>query len=270
MSRRWTAALVAAVAATVGGLAYAAIPDDDGTYHACMLKSLGTIRIIDPARQRCSAVHESEITFAKQGPPGDAGPPGPPGADGQDGAAFSGMFTSPNGEYTLAVTDSGIVLSGSAATIDLSADGISITSAGDPVTIDGKTLNLVSQQATSLAAGTELTAQTGSGATLAVGSSLSLQTGSGINVDAGGSLSVQAASAVAIAAGTSLVAQAGGAVVVDAAGGLSLRGSTVSVNPGGSCRPAARLGDAVTGTAPPGGGAIAALIGAGSSAVCIG
>src|SRR5262245_60784356 len=64
--------LVAALAAFVvaGGIAYAAIPDSDGTYHACMLKGIGTIRIIDPAKQqRCTSL-ESEITFNQRGPAG--------------------------------------------------------------------------------------------------------------------------------------------------------------------------------------------------------
>ena len=78
-----------AIFAVAGGVAYAAIPDaGTGVYHACMLKNVGTIRIIDPERQRCSASLEVEITFNKQGPtgnPGPTGPPGPPGPPGEDG-----------------------------------------------------------------------------------------------------------------------------------------------------------------------------------------
>ena len=45
-----------AIFAVAGGVAYAAIPDaGTGVYHACMLKNIGTIRIIDPERQRCSS-----------------------------------------------------------------------------------------------------------------------------------------------------------------------------------------------------------------------
>ena len=57
-----------AIFAVAGGVAYAAIPDaGTGVYHACMLKNVGTIRIIDAERQRCSTALEVEITFNKQG-----------------------------------------------------------------------------------------------------------------------------------------------------------------------------------------------------------
>ena len=69
---RRTAVAAAAIFAVIGGIAYAAIPDaGTGTYHACMLKSIGTIRIIDPAKQSCSATLETEITFNQKGPKGD-------------------------------------------------------------------------------------------------------------------------------------------------------------------------------------------------------
>ena len=99
---RQVALAAIAIFAVAGGVAYAAIPDSGtGVYHACMLKNVGTIRIIDPERQRCSSSLEVEITFNKQGPTGDPGPPAPgagaageEGEDGQDGAPFSGTFTS--------------------------------------------------------------------------------------------------------------------------------------------------------------------------------
>ena len=73
-----------AIFAVAGGVAYAAIPDaGTGVYHACMLKNVGTIRIIDPERQRCSSSLEVEITFNKQGPTGNPGPTGPPGPPGK-------------------------------------------------------------------------------------------------------------------------------------------------------------------------------------------
>ena len=111
LRHRQVALAAIAIFAVAGGVAYAAIPDSGtGVYHACMLKNVGTIRIIDPERQRCSASLEVEITFNKQrgrpGDPGPTGPPGPPGSpgrdgrdgqDGRDGTPFSGTFTSPNG-----------------------------------------------------------------------------------------------------------------------------------------------------------------------------
>ena len=105
-----------ATLAVAGGIAYAAIPDaGTSTYHACMLKNVGTIRLIDPSLptssllQHCTSL-ETAITFDQKGakgeqgiqgiqgvqgptgpagapstvpgPPGQAGQPGSPGADG--------------------------------------------------------------------------------------------------------------------------------------------------------------------------------------------
>jgi hypothetical protein len=79
--------------AVAGGVAYAAIPDTGtSTYHACMLKNVGTIRIIDPSLptssllQHCNANLETQITFNQNGPKGDAGPPGAVGPPGPQGA----------------------------------------------------------------------------------------------------------------------------------------------------------------------------------------
>src|SRR3954463_16572774 len=82
------ATIGALVAATV---AYAAIPDSGtGLYHACMVKTTGAIRIIDPSlavssnRSHCVST-EVQIMWNKTGPSGPSGlrglsgPSGPPG-----------------------------------------------------------------------------------------------------------------------------------------------------------------------------------------------
>ena len=60
--------------------------------------------------------------------------------DGQDGAPFSGTFTSPNGQYSLSVTDTGIVLSGAGSTINLTSTGVQVRSAGDLTLQSGSAL----------------------------------------------------------------------------------------------------------------------------------
>jgi hypothetical protein len=81
----------AVLAVTIAGVAYATIPDGSGVYTACMLKSTGTIRLIDPSigssslLGHCSAQYEQQITFNKQGLPGPAGPQGPAGQTGPAG-----------------------------------------------------------------------------------------------------------------------------------------------------------------------------------------
>ena len=62
---------------------------------------------------------------------------------------------------------------------------------------------------------------------------------------------------------------AGGAATFQAGSAFSIAGSTVRVNPGSSCRPAARVGDAIAGTAAPA-GAVSGAITSGSGSVCVG
>lgn len=166
--RRRVLAAAAATLAVAGGIAYAAIPDADGTYHGCVQHARGALRVIDPATERCNANTETAITFAAQGaagppgPPGPAGPPGPPGADGEDGT-FSGTFTSPNGQYSLSVTDSGIVLASPDSSINLSAGAIEIQTLGaDGIVVrGGNDVRVEGAAGLDLRAGANLTARAG-------------------------------------------------------------------------------------------------------------
>lgn len=84
-------ALLGVVAAT---FAAAAIPDDDGTIHACRILKSGKLRVVanpDSCRPR-----ERKLSWNTRGPKGDPGPPGvagaqgpagEPGATGEQGAA---------------------------------------------------------------------------------------------------------------------------------------------------------------------------------------
>ena len=84
--RRLYCALAAGVAALgIGGVAYAAIPDSGGVYTACVLKNIGTIRLIDPSLP--SSNFESHCTsFERQISWNQTGPTGPAGATGRAGA----------------------------------------------------------------------------------------------------------------------------------------------------------------------------------------
>ena len=83
-------ALVLTGLALAAGVAYATIPDSGGVYTACMLKNVGTVRLIDPTlpasnlMSHCSSL-ETQITWNQQGQPGPQGPAGAAGPAGPQG-----------------------------------------------------------------------------------------------------------------------------------------------------------------------------------------
>jgi Collagen triple helix repeat (20 copies) len=94
-SRRRTAVLAIGIGVLLfGGVAVAAVPPSpDPTITGCVLKALGTIRIIDPSTgQHCNTSLENTVTWNQHGlqgaagPAGAAGPVGPTGATGATGA----------------------------------------------------------------------------------------------------------------------------------------------------------------------------------------
>jgi hypothetical protein len=170
MKRRTTlvAALVAAGLLAAAGIAYGIIPDASGEYHACVLKSTLTMRLIDPSLSSSSLLShctsfENEISWNKQGVPGtsptvaqlaagDASCPaggasitdaaghtayvcngtnGTNGTDGQDGEDFAGTFTSPNGQYKLEVIDTGITLQGPGSKVKLDGPNTQVEAAAN-------------------------------------------------------------------------------------------------------------------------------------------
>jgi len=84
LSRRFVLLAVGALA-LAGGLAYAAIPDSNGTIHACLLNNGEQVRIIDPSQQQCRP-NETPISWSQTGPRGATGPQGARGPQGATGA----------------------------------------------------------------------------------------------------------------------------------------------------------------------------------------
>jgi len=80
--------IAAALFAAAGGIAYATIPGSGGVYTACMLRNIGTIRLIDTSsssnRGRCTR-SETQISWNQQGQTGPLGPAGPQGPKGDSG-----------------------------------------------------------------------------------------------------------------------------------------------------------------------------------------
>ena len=92
-------AVVVAVAvvitlAAAAGLAYATIPDNGKVFTACMLKSVGTVRLIDSylpstnPMSHCTSL-ETQVTWNQQGQQGPQGPQGAAGASGTGGHVYS-------------------------------------------------------------------------------------------------------------------------------------------------------------------------------------
>ncbi len=133
---------------------------------------------------------------------GATGPAGPAGADG---TPFDGTFTSPNGAYSLSVTDAGVLVTGSGSTVRVSSTGIRIESLSQPLSIRAADVDVRSD----------------GGLSAMVATSLSLRAGSTARLEGG--------------AGTTV--RGGGVVEID--------GGSVALNGGTSCRPAARAGDLV-------------------------
>jgi hypothetical protein len=115
-------ALAAAVLALAGGFAYGAIPDAGGVYTACVHSTTGALRLIDPSTGAACHSTERQVTWGKQGPQGVQGPQGIQGAPG----VFNGSFSSPNGKFTLSVTDAGIELTGPVSKVSISDQGTTV------------------------------------------------------------------------------------------------------------------------------------------------
>src|SRR3954471_14377158 len=110
-----TFALGAALAAALGfagTAAYAALNDERVT--ACYAAKTGALYVVgrDGAPARCAA-GDLPIDWSIRGPQGPAG-------------VFTGTLRSPNGAYSISVTDAGIVLAAPGATARLVGADVSI------------------------------------------------------------------------------------------------------------------------------------------------
>jgi len=188
LRRRRLAVVTAAIFAVAGGIAYGSIPDAGGVYHACLAKT-GAVRIIDTDTDQCKSIETpitfnqkgqpgdpgtsptvaqvaagdphcaaggAAITDAAgttayvcSGANGKDGADGTNGTNGTDGTPFSGTSTSPNGQYSISVTDTGVTISGVGTTVNLSANGLNLESssslgvkAGGTLVLSGALLTL--------------------------------------------------------------------------------------------------------------------------------
>ena len=118
---RFGAALIGAlVLASVGGVAWATIPDSSGVIHGCYQKDNGQLRVIDPSSSKDKNAsscrkEETPLDWSQTGPQGPAGPQGPVGpSDGYVARpadatltltpATIGTLTLPAGSYVIGAT----------------------------------------------------------------------------------------------------------------------------------------------------------------------
>jgi hypothetical protein len=211
--RDFVAAAAGALAASAlaGGVAWAAIPDSSGVIQGCY-NSGGNLKVV--SELPCPHGYTS-LPWNQQGPKGDPGldgvsptvtqlSPGDAncpdggaaltdasgstayvcnGAAGADGQSFAGTFTSPNGEYSISVSDAGITLGHGGTN--------SVVLTGDDLAVRSDNISLRSDRSTTLRAGSTATVQAGTTVTFDSAGNLSLTTdGTGL-FRAGGPLNLQ-------------------------------------------------------------------------------
>lgn len=194
---RWVAPAVAGglvMAATAGAVASATIPGDGNVYKACMLKNVGTLRLIDPSlpssnlMSRCTSL-ETPVAWNQQGQPGPQGAPG----------GFAGTLASPDGSYSISVTDAGIVLQAPGATARLVGNDIMLDSGGD----------------TTLRAAGNLAVSIGSDTSLRIGRNVAVAVGGGTSFQGAGDVTVESARSVALRGGSAVSLNSSGPVTVN-------------------------------------------------------
>jgi hypothetical protein len=220
------AAALGAVAATVlaGGVAWAAIPGPTGLIQGCY-DAGGNVKVVETLPCPRGYTPFSWSQQGIQGLKGDAGPQGPKGDKGDAGPAgqsFSGTVTSPNGEYSISVTDAGITIAHGATN--------AITLVGNDLSVRTGNIDMRSEFATLLRAGTT--------AGVDAGANLTLDTAGSGFLHADGNIDVQSGQATLLSTGTTATVNSTGDLtlrtskkgLVHADERLDLQGSVVNIN----------------------------------------
>jgi hypothetical protein len=211
--RDFVAAAAGALAASalLAGVALAAIPDSNGVIQGCY-NSGGNLKVV--SELPCPKGWTS-LPWNQEGPKGDPGTDGVSptvtqlspgdancptggaalidatgstayvcnGAAGADGESFAGTFTSPNGEYSITVSDTGITLAHGTTN--------SIVLTGDDLAVHSDDISLQSDRSTMVQAGTTVDVQAAATATFDASGNLSITTDATGLFHAGGPLNLQ-------------------------------------------------------------------------------
>jgi hypothetical protein len=197
-------------------------------------------------------------------------------APGQSAGSFDGTFQSPNGSYSLVVSDNGIVMQGPEGRVSLNSDGLTLVAAGPMAVTTGGSLAITVGQtfatnvggSSVLDVGKNLSTSVGqtsatsiAGASnLSVGKSFSTNVGQNLVTSVGGTGTVSFAKAFSWNVDEDFLLNVGGSATVNATSGIAavsssqvnVRGSVVRLNcgTGSSARPVARQHDQVAMQSP--------------------
>jgi hypothetical protein len=205
------------IATIAGAVASATAPGDGNVLTACMLKNVGTIRLIDPSlassnlMSHCTSL-ETQVSWNQKGV---QGPPG----------AFAGTLTSPNGAYSISVTDAGIVLRAPGASARLVGNDIMLDSSSATTVQTGSSFGLATGADLSIASGGNTTLQTAKNLVASTGADTSLAVGKDLTATVAGSTSFRGAKNLDVAVDGRTDVHAGGNVVIDSEDVAALRGA---------------------------------------------
>jgi hypothetical protein len=247
-----TLALFLAVA---GGGAFAASTvgsSAPATLRLCAAKKSGNLRL-PSGRGSCKA-GERALTVDSRGATGIGGPAGPAGVQGERGPAgpTTTSLASPDGRYTVAASDTGIVLTGPGGSVTF--DGRKISSDGDLQINVAQKLALTNGTALEITSGSTASLTTGANFTQTVGGAYEQSVGAGYSQSVGSGYEQTVAEGYSQTIGGGDEQSVGGAFkqLVDgnydaeSFGTALLEGSTVDLG-GSSCPAAARVGSEIDG-----------------------
>jgi hypothetical protein len=209
----------ALVAAAAGTAAYAALNDE--RVAACYVPKTGALYVTgrDGAPTGCAPGH-LPIDWPIRGRQGPAG-------------VFSGTFESPNGQYSISVTDAGIVLASPDAEVRLTGANIAIESAGATTVQAGTTIGLTSGATTGIQAGTSLALASGNGTSVQAGKAVTLVAGTDLAVAVGGATTVNGTGDVTTESQRPLTLRGIQSTVVESSGPVTVKGASTTVQASG-------------------------------------
>jgi hypothetical protein len=206
------------ISLSAGAAASATIPGDGDVFDACMLKNVGTIRLIDPSLPSSNLMshctpRETQVSWNQSGQPGPQGPPG--------------VLTSPNGAYSVSVTDAGIVLRAPGATARLAGSDITLASGGATTVQTGTSFELLTGTSLSLASGGNTTLQTAQRLAATSGSDTSLAVGKDLSVAVDGATSVRGTRDVSVESGSDATIRGETGVLFSSPGRVTVNGAPI-------------------------------------------